>query len=155
MPVLPGRPHSRRPRRSARTGAGVTARRTYAAALAEQRAHRALAELEVEYRAGRARVFPDRITAALDIHGLHGPEVDRACGAEEPAVDRWEAGEAAPTWEQLVALAALTGHVVAFFTREFVAPPGPVFVSGPGGCVRMPARVRPAPYRPPATVRPL
>jgi hypothetical protein len=43
---------------------------------------------------------------------LEGPEVDIACGAKEPDVDRWEEGELYPTWEQLVLLAELTGHLV-------------------------------------------
>lgn len=58
---------------------------------------------------------PYSITLALDAHGLDGPEVDLACGVEEPAVDRWEEGELYPTWEQLVALAELTGCSVGFF----------------------------------------
>lgn len=40
-------------------------------------------------RAGRP--YPERLTAALDLRELYGPEVDIACGAVEPAVDRWEA----------------------------------------------------------------
>lgn len=37
-----------------------------------------------------------------------GPWVDEACGAQQPAVDRWEQGLLYPTWEQLCRLAALT-----------------------------------------------
>jgi hypothetical protein len=59
------------------------------------------------WRAGELR--PYRITAALDARGLHGPEVDVACGAAEPDVDLWEAGKLYPTWEQVVLLAKLTG----------------------------------------------
>jgi hypothetical protein len=69
----------------------------------------------------RGLVKPWRITAALDLGQLYGPEVDRACGVEEPAVDRWEAGELYPTWEQLEALSRLTNFPVAFFTSD--APP--------------------------------
>ncbi|MGJ6127377.1 hypothetical protein QN239_32885 [Mycolicibacterium sp. Y3] len=62
-------------------------------------------------------VSPRAITAALDMRALYGPEVDRACGVEEPAVDQWEAGQLYPSWEQLQALSRLTGFAVDFFTR--------------------------------------
>jgi transcriptional regulator with XRE-family HTH domain len=68
------------------------------------------------WRAGG--VVPEAITLALDARGLYGPEVDRACLVEEPAVDLWEAGKAYPTWEQLCALAALTGKPPGFFVRD-------------------------------------
>lgn len=58
---------------------------------------------------------PTRITAALDLRGLHGPEVDHACGVEEPAVDQWETGELVPTPGQVKRLALLTGFPVEFF----------------------------------------
>ena len=74
---------------------------------AEQEAHRL-------WRAGC--VTPWRITAALDIRGLYGPEVDEACGVQEPCVDMWEDGQLYPTWEQLLALAKLTGLPLRFFT---------------------------------------
>ena len=61
---------------------------------------------------------PRAITAALDIRALYGPEVDRACGVEEPAVDQWEAAQLYPSWEQVEALARLTGFGVQFFTRS-------------------------------------
>lgn len=60
---------------------------------------------------------PRAITAALDMRALYGPEVDRACGVEEPAVDEWQAGQRYPSWEQLEALARLTEFLVEFFTR--------------------------------------
>lgn len=61
-------------------------------------------------------LVPYRITLALDAMGLDGPEVDEACGAAEPDVDRWEAGELYPTWQQLQLLSKLTGFAVkAFF----------------------------------------
>lgn len=69
------------------------------------------------WRAGG--VVPAAITFALDALGLYGPEVDRACGAEEPAVDLWEAGKLYPTWEQLCALADLTGRTPGFFVQEW------------------------------------
>lgn len=69
-------------------------------------------------RWARGEVIPNRITVALDAAGLYGPEVDTACGAAEPDVDRWESGDLYPTWEQLQALADLTGLAVsAFFLR--------------------------------------
>lgn len=63
------------------------------------------ARAERLYRGGH--LAPWRITMALDAEGLEGPEVDIACGAEEPDVDLWEAGVLYPTWEQVVKLAAL------------------------------------------------
>ncbi|MEX7469096.1 hypothetical protein AB4Z39_05215 [Mycobacterium adipatum] len=62
-------------------------------------------------------VSPRAITAALDVRALYGPEVDEACGVQEPAVDQWEAGQLYPSWEQLEALSRLTGFPVQFFTR--------------------------------------
>lgn len=62
-------------------------------------------------------ISPRVITAALDSRALYGPEVDRACGVEEPVVDQWEAAQVYPSWEQLQALARLTGVAPAFFTR--------------------------------------
>lgn len=72
---------------------------------------------------------PERITAALDIEGLYGPEVDRALGGEEPMVDEWETGEQIPTREQIEALARLTGWPVKFF---YLPPPPklPLFTCG-------------------------
>lgn len=60
-------------------------------------------------------VVPFVITTCLDAKGLYGPEVDIACLAEEPAVDLWEAGKLYPTWEQLQALAQLTGNTERWF----------------------------------------
>lgn len=62
-------------------------------------------------------VSPRAITAALDMRALYGPEVDHACGVQEPAVDQWEAGLLYPTWEQLEALSRLTQFPVQYFTR--------------------------------------
>jgi hypothetical protein len=108
--------------------AGKFDRDRYAAAQARQSRARLLAE---------GTPVPARITTALDVRGLYGPEVDRACGVQEPAVDLWEAGELVPTAEQVKALAALTGYPVEFFYLP-VAPEelGITFVcsrSGPRG----------------------
>jgi hypothetical protein len=85
--------------------------RTYMTALLEQRERKA-----IEARQGKP--YPRRITQALDSRELYGPEVDIACGAVEPAVDRWETGEEVPTWEQLEKLAELTHYPIAFFFME-------------------------------------
>lgn len=71
----------------------------------------------------RGHLVPWRITTALDIRKLYGPEVDRALGVEEPTVDEWEAGETYPSWEQVLALAVLTGFPVAFFAEPVKGPP--------------------------------
>lgn len=65
------------------------------------------------WQAGLVR--PAAISFALDAKGLYGPDVDTACLAAEPDVDMWERGALYPTWEQLVALAALTGNTPRFF----------------------------------------
>ena len=67
-----------------------------------------------EWAAGM--VIPYAITLALDCEDLFGPEVDHACGVQEPAVDLWEAGRLYPSWEQLCALAELTSRAVRWFT---------------------------------------
>lgn len=51
-------------------------------------------------RGGRAALF--------STSPFVGVWVDEACGAHEPAVDRWEQGLLYPTWEQLCRLSALT-----------------------------------------------
>ncbi len=71
----------------------------------------------------RGQVIPHRITTALDLRALYGPEVDAACGVQEPAVDEWEEGVRYPTWEQLLALAELTDFPVKFFTTMLPAAP--------------------------------
>ena len=102
----------------------------YAAALTRQENERLI-------RAGK--VIPARITLALDLCGLEGPEVDAACGGAEPDVDMWELGLAVPAPEQVVKLAELTGFPVAFFYQP--VKPGPlagsaIFICrrGRGGC---------------------
>lgn len=61
------------------------------------------------------RLVPGRITSALNLRKLYGPEVDVACEAQEPDVDQWEAGELYPDWHQVVALARLTDFPLKFF----------------------------------------
>ncbi|WKX02042.1 hypothetical protein Q3O43_29655 (plasmid) [Rhodococcus aetherivorans] len=61
-----------------------------------------------EYELWRAgKLVPFYLTELLNAGGHCGPEVDAACLAEEPAVDRWEVGVEYPSWEQTVALARL------------------------------------------------
>lgn len=55
----------------------------------------------------QGHVVPAYLTCAFDSRGLSGPEVDLACGAEEPDVDRWEAGTKYPTWAQVLRAADL------------------------------------------------
>lgn len=77
----------------------------------------ALGEAYRRWAAGQ--LVPARITIALDLHELYGPEVDAACGVAEPDVDRWEAGDLYPTWEQLLALSKITPMVaLSFFFLE-------------------------------------
>lgn len=61
-----------------------------------------------------------------------GEWVDVACGAQEPAVDRWEQGLLYPTWEQLCKLAVLTETPLGTL---LTAPRG---LEGLGGCVQEP-----------------
>lgn len=88
---------------------------------------------------------PERITTALDAAGLWGPEVDRACGVEEPTVDLWESGALVPTRGQVEALAALTGLTPAFFYRDSPKRIA-VWMCGDDGCewVEPPPRLEPA-----------
>lgn len=82
---------------------------SYAAAVQNQAAR-------ADWAAGL--IAPYLITTALDMCSLHGPSVDEACGVTEPTVDHWESGLVYPTWEQLCALAQLTGFAPAFFSRR-------------------------------------
>jgi hypothetical protein len=89
---------------------------------------------------------PARITAALDLRGLYGPDVDTACGAREPDVDLWESGEASPTPHQVELLAALTRFPVAFFYTPYTDGGMPaVVMCGPRGCLWVPGRPDVAP----------
>lgn len=63
-------------------------------------------------------LVPAWITVALDRQELGSPEVDIACGAEEPSVDHWELGVEYPTWEQTRKLAALCGVGVEFLCQQ-------------------------------------
>lgn len=63
----------------------------------------------------RGEVVPARITLALDDSDMEGALVDEACLAKEPDVDRWEEGKQYPRWDQLRALAELTGFELASF----------------------------------------
>lgn len=90
-------------------------RRAVQARLAAQAAERGWQE-QARTRWEAGLVIPDRITAALDLCELYGPEVDRACGVQEPAVDLWEAGRLYPSLDQLAALARLTGFRPVWFT---------------------------------------
>lgn len=65
---------------------------------------------------------------ALDAKGLYGPEVDLACGAAEPDVDRWETGELVPSPAQLALLAKLTDCTVEFFYEPMSPTPGVVWI---------------------------
>ena len=88
---------------------------------------------EVAYAAWRrGEVNPAALTMALDLRGLYGPQVDLACGVEEPAVDQWEAAALYPSWEQLQALAVLTAFDVRFFVRP-LAPQASGFLCVRGG----------------------
>jgi hypothetical protein len=102
----------------------VGAREAYDAAVTAQRAERLLA-------AGRP--VPARITIALDVCGLHGPDVDERCGTWEGNpdgdVDRWELGLAVPSGEQVRLLAELTGFPIASFYKPI--QPGPILGDGP------------------------
>lgn len=78
----------------------------------------ALPDLDTRERWRRGYIAPWRITTALDQGGFEGPDVDIACGAVEPAVDRWEAGTEYPSYEQLHLLAKLTGRPPAWFVQD-------------------------------------
>lgn len=104
-------------RRPATTVEGRRQQLREATAREASRGRMLAADQEAQRRHEAGLVVPHFITMALDAQGLHGPEVDEACGAHEPDVDRWEAGELYPSWDQLVALAELTGVTPAWFVR--------------------------------------
>jgi hypothetical protein len=99
------------------TPAQVAARQARARVSTQQRDRRREADTEVAHRLwAEGMVAPCMITAALDMHQMYGPEVDAACNAAEPEVDLWEAGKLYPRWDQLCALAELTGRPPRYFT---------------------------------------
>jgi len=107
-------------RRWGKAGVPLTPAEARAASARAARSRRLDAENErIAHRLWREGLLvPAQITFALDLAGLHGPDVDVACGANEPDVDLWEAGKLHPTWEQMQALAALTEQPIRrFFTR--------------------------------------
>jgi hypothetical protein len=85
------------------------------------------------YYAGKTPT-PERITQALTLRDLYGPEVDEALGGEEPMVDEWESGERIPTLEQVQALAKLTGFSVRYFYQPPPPPIGDGWMCGSDGC---------------------
>ncbi|MGA4995931.1 hypothetical protein [Nonomuraea bangladeshensis] len=112
-------------------------------------------QLERDIASGRLKPVPERITRALDLHELYGPEVDRALGGEEPMVDEWEEGKRVPTLEQIKLLAKLTDFPIRFFYTPMPELKGPVFICRTSGrkkgCeVVRPAQTQTAPPAPPA-----
>ncbi len=90
-------------------------------------------------RARDLKPNPAMISIVLDARGLEGPEVDLACGVEEPAVDLWEEGKLVPTPEQVRLLAKLTGVHPGLLYEQDVAMQGFICArSGPNrGCHRI------------------
>ena len=99
------RTRQRRQRRAAKAGAfGPSTRKRQAIdRVMAQVDDAALRRDPAAYFAGQTPT-PERITMALDIQELYGPEVDRALGGEEPMVDEWDAGTRVPSLEQVQAL---------------------------------------------------
>jgi hypothetical protein len=82
----------------------------------------------------------DRITAALDLRAMHGPEVDEALGVADvfdTVVDSWEAGEAVPTEDDVRRLATLTGMLPEWFYAGTLPQAEGAIVCGRGGCRRV------------------
>lgn len=92
------------------------AKRNHGAYQAKRIAARDAAKERADWEAGHVR--PYLITMCLDSLGLYGPEVDEACGVQEPTVDLWEAGKVYPTWEQLQALAELCQVLPRMLMRD-------------------------------------
>lgn len=76
----------------------------------------------------------ERITAALNMRSMYGPEVDRALGGEEPMVDEWESGERVPSFAQVQKLAMLTGFPLRFFYMPAPPPVDNGWMCGRDGC---------------------
>ena len=85
------------------------------------------------YYAGKTPT-PERITTALDMRELYGPEVDRALCGEEPMVDEWESGARIPAFEQVQRLSVLTGFPVKFFYQPPSPPIDNGWICGSDGC---------------------
>lgn len=62
-------------------------RSRWSAAAAPQRSERIQRQARVDY--DQHKLVPARITMALDVCGLYGPEVDAACDAAEPRWSCW------------------------------------------------------------------
>lgn len=86
-----------------------------------------------DYYTGKAPT-PERITIALDFCDLYGPEVDRALGGEEPMVDEWESGARVPSFEQMQALAEMTGFLARWFYEPAPPPLPGGWICGSDGC---------------------
>lgn len=65
---------------------------------------------------------PHRISRALDMAGLFGPDADAQLGVAEPALDLWESGALVPTEEQLAGLAHRAGVAVEWFYSDEPLP---------------------------------
>jgi hypothetical protein len=128
------RARQRRQRRGAKVGAfGPSTRKRQAIDRVMARVDdAALRRDPAAYFAGQTPT-PERITMALTLCDLYGPEVDEALGGEEPMVDEWEAGVRVPSVDQMRALAKLTGFPVKFF---YLPPPPPLtgFLCTTVGC---------------------
>lgn len=118
-------------RRLARRG-GKTARQRFHDTAAEQKHQQELAAGIIDEDGVRvdATPVPQRISAALDLRELYGPDVDTACGAAEPDVDEWELGISVPTREQVRLLAKLTDFPIKFFYKPWKPLPGPIVICG-------------------------
>lgn len=68
------------------------------------------------------RPEPSRITVALDMAGLFGPEADATLGVAEPTIDLWETGAMVPTEAQLADIAARAGITVEWFYGDPIEP---------------------------------
>lgn len=78
-------------------------------------------------------VVPARITMAMDLAGLYGPEVDDRCGTfhgnPDGDIDRWEQALAVPSPEQVRLMAEATGFPIPWFYAPL--EPGPTPGTGP------------------------
>lgn len=119
--------------------------RAVAAEQATEDRHRYMAartRQENEALIASGKVVPARITIALDIRELDGPEVDEQCDTWDgnPAgdVDRWELALAVPSPDQVRLLAELTDFPEVWFYLPIEPGPlpgdGPVWLCGRRGC---------------------